>query len=240
MADPKKEIIVRVKMDKRRVITNRILYAILGVLIFYVLTSATVETTTEEVTHKVREPVLVPVVVEREITVQEPYVEQVAVSKEGCDYYEYEWESFPDLVLMKGEPFANETSKENFLKCNVTISNLENKSGIFTFESRSCCDQTREIPAKGSASFQWIHKVNYGDVFCKIEAVSIPKIWKCIETNQTIYKAVTRYREVTKKENVTEYRSTGRYQEVEKTEPVTKYKYYNRIFGYQQFFYLGY
>ncbi len=241
MAEPKKEIIVRVKMDKKNAMVNKVLYVILGVLLFYVLTSATVETTIVEVTHKVREPILLPVVVEKTITVQEPYTEQIPVTKEGCDYYEYAYSTSPDILLMKGTSFANETTKENFLICEVTVFNLENKSGTFTLESRNAFDQKKEIAAGGSETFKWIHKITSpGDNFCNIKFVEIPKIWRCVTTDQTIYKVVTKYREITKIENVTEYRPTGKYQEVEKTEPITKYTYYNRVFGYKQPFYFGY
>lgn len=242
MKEPRKEVIVRTKRD-RLIPQNKILYIVLGVILFYMLTSAHVESEITREERIISEPIQEKVIVEKTVTVQEPYEEKVPISREGCDYYPYEWESLPeDTKLLKGDSFANEETGNNYIRCNITVINLEKKAGEFTFYSRGCCDQTREIPAEGSVSFQWEHKVEPGDTFCQIEVIQskIPKIHKCLETADTIYKLTIRYREVIKKQNVTEYRDTGEYVEVERIINATKYTYTNKVFGYKQFFYLGY
>lgn len=241
--EPKKEVIVREKMDKKKMIVNKVLYVVLGIILVYILTSADVHSEAVEAEKTFKEEIKEPVIVEKIVTVQEPYTEKVPISKEGCDYYFYEYNTLPeDTKLMKGDAFADEETGENYIRCNFTVINLEKKEGSFTFFSRRRDDQTKTIPAEGSASFQWIHNVEPGDLFCQIEIVQskLPKIWKCLETGDTTYSVVTKYREVTKKQNTTEYRGTGEYKTVTKVVSETKYTYTNRVFGYKQFFYLGY
>lgn len=244
MTEHKKEVIVRTKRDRMKLPTNKLLYVVVGILLFYMLTSANVESQIVEEERTVRDPVQEKVIVEKTITVQEPYTEKIPISKEGCDNYPHEWESLPeDIKLMKGESFADEETGENFMTCNFTVVNLEKDEGDFTFYSRDCCEQTKEVPGEGSTSFQWVHKLtDPGDNFCQIDIVQskVPKIYKCLETGDTTYSLIERYREVTKKQNTTEYRETGEYVKVTKIINATKYIYTNKVFGYTQFFYLGY
>ncbi|MFC1728526.1 hypothetical protein ACFLZ7_03620 [Nanoarchaeota archaeon] len=246
MTEPKKEVIVREKRVRRDYLSNKALYVVVGIILFYTLTAATVDSQIVEETKIVKDPIQEKVIVEKTVTVQEEYVELIPISKEGCDNYDYKWDALPDketLALLKGDSFADEETGYNYITCNFTAVNLEKEAGDFTFYSRDCCEQTKEVPGEGSISFQWVHKLtDPGDNFChiKINNAKHPKIYKCLETADTVYEQKTRYREVTKKQNVTEYRNTGEYEKVEKLINATKYTYTNRVFGYNQFFYLGY
>lgn len=238
-----KEVIVREKRQKNSLKDN-LPYIVIGLVIFYIFTSASVTSQTAEVTKTVREPVLQAVTIEKPVKTVEYYQEKTPFTTEGCDNYPFKFETSPeDYRNMKGEMFANVETKENFLKCNFTVTNLEDQNGTFVFNSRGYLDIVQLIPAKASATFQWIHKIHeFGDNLCKIEASEsgIPKIWHCLETKDTSYKIVERAREVTKLQNVTEYLETGQTRTVTKLVNETKYTYTNRLFGYNQFFYLGY
>jgi len=238
----KKKVISKKQKKEQRIKNIRTVMIILWFLIiFYILTSATVVTKTVEapltynktIINKVPYTDLVP------YNITEEYEEYVPFGRPYCSPQPCNFTRVDHVATLEG----------NNIVCRMEITNLENQSCTWTYDVQlklgnsfvNKPEQTLTIKGNSKGEFKWYFDVNgFEGAACNYLQVSLPSIEKCFIREPYTYSLVKKTRTVTKFRNVTKYNETVDYQLVtEKVNQTIKVPI-NRFFGYRQFFYLGY
>lgn len=229
---------------KKQSSAKKVVYWIIAILLFYVLTTATVSTETAEVVKNV----------EQRYTVQEPYVVEKVVTST-----KYETKKVP-----YGEPRCEQMNYNfTYLKsysettsgltktgdCVFTVTNAEDIAGNFSFHIQffkngavsEAPDQTKNIDAFGTAVFESKLSVGVADSLdCQIQSNGPPKRMKCFYLEPITYQIKQVPYTVNELKNVTEYKTVEKSKMTTAKVNETRDVYTNNFFGYKQFFYFGY
>jgi hypothetical protein len=229
---------------KKDSLTRKVIYWVIAIALFYVLTSADVSSGIVEVTKKVRQPVGTqePIVVEKMVTTTKYRTEKVPYGPTRCIQINYNFTSEYE--------YSEELSDGNKIsKCTFTVTNLEDISGEFDFypliEKNGNVNDgpsiIKEIDAFGTEVFEWTFTIKPLDTLsCMLKSMDYPKRMKCIYLEPITYQLKEIPYTVEELKNVTEYRIVNETKTILVRENVTKNIYTNKYFGYEQFFYFGY
>ena len=228
-----------VKSSKKKVITW-----IIALVLFYVVTSATVSEQIVEVekTTEQRYGTQQPVVVEKVIKTTKYRTEKVPYGTPRCEQknynYSYEYSYVEDVIG------GNKVGT-----CTYDITNEEDLDGEFTFYAQITkngivtdgADQTKSIAAFQTVPFSWSVNVGPADsVSCLLFSQNPPHRMKCFYLEPITYQIKQVPYVVEEKKNVTEYVTLNKSNSFVTKENVTQNIYTNQYFGYNQFFYFGY
>jgi len=246
MDSKRPRIVIRVKGVKQQrksakqkiAVWNFVIIAALIVL-FYAFTSAKAVPFTEQEISELKD---------NSYTVQVPYIEKefyqekVHYGNKYCRPVSYDVnESYTSEYKILETPLGE---KKWHLICTLAVFNKEEKAGNFSYyalfnKKFSYVERgalTKEIAALSSETFVWAFEMeNFGDVIsCTPRVYKAPTLERCTPIDLSQFMYVTQYRNVTKYRNETVYQGN--------TEKLVQngVKYVNRLFGYSQFFYLGY
>lgn len=169
-----------------------------------------------------------------------PYLRDICQGEElRKEQYKYDFNMNIDTILLDGK---------RKVICAANVTNKEDQAGNFTFYAEimrtdgvgsNNQDKTLEIPAGSSRIYIWNYEVEpEKNAVCTLKPEIIPTIARCevnpIGLTETKKVAVT----VEKQRNTTLVEKVPKIINVTKTRD--KQSYTNRLFGYEQQFYLGY
>jgi hypothetical protein len=244
--------VVDVREDYKLFRTKFIIGLIVVVILFFIFTSSKTSTVLE------KHPIIVQeyndsYYVNRTVIKQTPYVTQEF-------YYEEEGTGNPTC---KSSPWSVEIStnsyflkeQENTLRCEVKVKNLENESASWTLAVKftysesissgpSSEEQVAEVVANGEVTLIYDYdKIAEGKInpkTCEAMIKESPVMEECF---YTFTKKVKKIRNVTKYKNETIIQKVKSYGEpfnITKYVEVNVTKHFNKFFGYNQGFSLGY
>jgi hypothetical protein len=218
---------------------------IISLMVFFIIfTSAKIETTSEPYSEKESVSVKVPRIITETYNGTEYIEKNVAYGTDRCIYDTQLPHRF-DYYMHIDSGLSNDS---RIVICTANVSNLEKKPGNFTFYAEimrsdglrfDFMDQTKEIPANSTVSFIWTYQTEKElNAVCALKPEKIPIIQRCEFKPEGIYEIRKYPVNVIKQRNKTIYEDMQTTVDVEKARE--RQTYVNRVFGYNQFFYLGY
>ncbi len=244
----KKKLMVEVKEAKPQIsLKKKITYAIIAIIVLFVLTSGKPYEKVVPVTRTVTVTEPQAVVTEEPYTTIEYYQEKVPYGRKICQDELYNFTRFSfnrTFVTIETDGTSN-----LYTNCSIKVMNNENVSGDFALHalfflsggrSYASPDLTLSIPANDFAEFSFLHKMaNLQDeATCQIINAKLPSLYKCKYLEPVAYSVVEKARTVNKTRNVSVVQNVTSKKQV--TEYVNRTYSINRFFGYSQPFYFGY
>ncbi len=244
----KKRIIVEVREKTPQIsLKKKIAYAIIAIVVLFVLTSGKPYTKVVPVTHTTTVTEPAAVVTEESYTTVEYYEEKVPYGRKICQ----------DTNYLFNRTDANRTfvvseiggAPQWYTNCSITVINYENASGDFTLHavfflsggrSYASPPQTLSVPGNGQTTFSFLHKMSdlEDKATCQYVNGELPTLYKCGYLEPVAYATTEKARTVTKLRNVSVVQNVTSKKQV--TEYVNRTYSINRFFGYSQPFYFGY
>jgi len=237
-AEPRKDVIIRLRKPKQ---SNRpyIAAGILGFLLLIALTSA--------------KPLTIPVTQQIIETYTDHEPRTITENANTTEFYQAP-------VKFTGAPpcfYSNYNSEQKFtfdyqiinssvyLNCTLSVKNLEKVTGewkfyvaVQTYDGRMYESNViaRNITRNSTEYFNWLFPLdNFRQTDCRLKAESIPSDWMC-NTDVLSLESVSRTAE--KEKTITIFVDVQKTRNI--TREVNQSVYVNRIFGYDQPFWLGY
>jgi len=210
--------------------------------IFYAFTSSNI------VGYVIYEPYYEKEIVEEEvpIEVEESYVEEVSFNESLCEevigeYDIIDWNG--SYVCTREEEIdGGEVCVEKKADCFLTIKNKEEEGGEFTIGmlfvvgtmSYNGEEIIKYVEGGSVEEFRWssINVSALKDIYCDYIIKEVPKIEECKDVESSVY--------TVKKKNVSVSEKIEKEIVVEKNKTIEKQRFVNKVFGYEQKFYLGY
>ena len=226
---------------KKQSKSSKVVKWIVTIIIFYILTTATVSQEVVEVEKRINYPegIKETVVVEKVVKTTEYRTEKVPFGPTRCEQMNYNFsKTYTYLQRIQ--------DNQKIVTCTFVVKNEEDIPGNFTFYSQlvkngkigDSSDITKRIEAMGTAKYEWNFTTEITDTTsCLLQIQSPPHRIKCFYLEPITYQIKQVPYTIEEKKNVTEERIvTSRVQK----QNVTQNVYTNRYFGYKQFFYFGY
>ena len=214
-------------------------------VIFYVLTSATVSTRVAEVTKKLDENYISstePYIVEKMVKTTKYRTEEIPYGTPRCEQFVYNFSktySYSEGVI-DGKKTA---------KCTYLVKNEEDLNGVFSFfpnilktgKINDGSQIAKTIEAFGTARFEWNFTLDSSEsASCLLQCQDCPTRMKCFYLQPITYQIKEVPYVVEERKNITEYRDVIKTRTIEKKVNETQNIYTNRFIGYKQFLYLWY
>lgn len=230
---------------RKKTSSKRILIWIAAIIIFYVLTSATVSTGIVEITKKVPQNYVAgteQIVTEKLVKTTKYRTEKVPYGTPRCEQFVY---NFSKIYTYS----ENVVNNQKIATCTYLVKNEEDISGIFNFypnllKTGKISDGAtikKNISAFGTARFEWNFTLeNTETASCLLRCGVCPTRMKCFYLEPITYQVKEVPYVVEEKKNVTEYSDIIKTRTVTQKANETRNIYTNRFFGYKQFLYLGY
>lgn len=229
----------------KRTSSKRIFVWIIAIIIFYVLTSATVSTGIVEVTKKSSQNYVAgtePIVTEKLVKTTKYKEEKVPYGVPRCEQFIY---NFSKTYAYSEEVVNN----QKIATCTYMLKNEEDIAGVFdmypnylkTGKINDGNDIIKTIEAFGTARFEWNFTLEpFETASCLLQCGKCPTRMKCFYLKPITYQVKEVPYIVEEKKNVTEYKDIIETKTVKAKVNETRNIYTNRFFGYKQFLYLGY
>ncbi len=233
------------KKSKKPGSAGKILAWTVAVIIFYVLTSATVSMSVVEVVKKMDEQYVSstePYIVEKIVKTTKYKTEEVPYGTPRCEQFVYNFSK--TYVYSEGVVNGQKTAT-----CTYIVKNEEDIAGVFslfpnflkTGKINDGPQIVKTIEAFGTARFEWNFTLGPTEsASCLLQCQKCPTRMKCFYLKPITYQIKEVPYVIEEKKNITEYRDVTKTRTVTKKINETQNVYANRFFGYRQFLYLGY